>query len=326
MTTTTHPEFNDHTEALEVAKAFAGKIRAKTILVTGVHVAGIGFATVQAFASHIDKLEAEFPNVDYRPLILDLSTQRTVRATAAELLSWDDIPVIDIIVNSAAIFIGPELTLNEDGLETQFATNHVGHFQFTCLLMPKLRKAVTAENNPKGATRIINVSSLSPTAARMRWSDIHYARKNKELPEDEQPPYEMHKQWVIADAQERSYLPMEGYNQGKVANVLFSVALNRRLYEQHGILSFALHPGVVDTEIIRDAAPDTKALAFKTLGAGAATSLVAALGPKLGLPTTKGDKENYGVYLVDCQISNLANSYSTSTLSAFLVRLRFRVG
>lgn len=49
MTTTTHPEFNDHTEALDVAKAFAVEIRGKTVLVTGVNVAGIGFTTVQAF-------------------------------------------------------------------------------------------------------------------------------------------------------------------------------------------------------------------------------------------------------------------------------------
>ena len=51
MTATTHPEFNEHTEALDVAKAFAGDISGKTILVTGANRAGIGFATVEAFVS-----------------------------------------------------------------------------------------------------------------------------------------------------------------------------------------------------------------------------------------------------------------------------------
>ncbi|KAI1659590.1 putative short-chain dehydrogenase [Daldinia decipiens] len=342
MTATTHPEFNDHTEALDVAKAFAGEIHGKTVLVTGVNVAGIGFTTVQAFASQypahiilasrtpskiqecIDKLKAEFPNVDYRSLILDLSTQRTVRAAAGELLSWSDIPTIDIIVNSAAIGNTPERTINEDGIEIQFATNHVGHFLFTCLIMPKLLKA--AERNPKGATRIINVSSLSPVSARMRWSDLNFEKKSKELPEDEQPPYEMHRRWGGVDIEEKAYLPLEGYNQGKVANVLFSIALNKRLYEKYGILSISLHPGVISTELAREVTQSTRDLIdswkkeghlyFKTLGAGSATSLVAALDPKLSLPETKGDKENHGVYLIDCQISDRANSYSTSSEGA----------
>ncbi|KAK6953473.1 hypothetical protein Daesc_005777 [Daldinia eschscholtzii] len=342
MTATTHPEFNERTEALDVAKAFAGEIRGKTILITGVNVAGIGFTTAQAFASQlpahiilasrtpskiqesIDKLKAEFPSVDYRALILDLSKQRTVRAAAAELLSWSDVPTIDIIVNSAAISNIPELTINEDGIEIQFATNHIGHFLFTCLIMPKLLKA--AEGNPKGATRIINVSSLSPVSARMRWSDLNYEKKSKELPEDERPSYEMHRRWGTVDVEEKTYLPLEGYNQGKVANVLFSIALNKRLYEKHGILSISLHPGIINTEISRDARQEVRDLIgswekegqlyFKTLGAGAATSLVAALDPKLGLPETKGDKENYGVYLADCQISDWVNSYSTSSEGA----------
>ncbi|KAI8963524.1 putative short-chain dehydrogenase [Daldinia sp. FL1419] len=342
MTTTTHPEFNDHTEALEVAKAFPERIRGKTILVTGVNVAGIGFTTVQAFASQspahiilasrtlskihecIDKLKAEFPNVDYRPLILDLSTQKTVRAAATELLSWSDIPTVDIVVNSAAISGIPERTINEDGIEIQFATNHVGHFLFTCLIMPKLLKA--AEGNPKGATRIINVSSLSPVSARPRWSDVNFEKKSKELPEDEQPPYEMHRRWGLVEVEDKSYIPLEAYNQGKVANVLFSIALNKRLYEKYGILSISLHPGVISTELSRDATQSTRDLIdswkkggqiyFKTLGGGSATSLVAALDPKLGLPETKGDKENYGVYLIDCQVSDRANSYSTSSEGA----------
>jgi NAD(P)-dependent dehydrogenase (short-subunit alcohol dehydrogenase family) len=220
----------------------------------------------------------------------------------------------------------PKLTLSEDGIEIQFATNHIGHFLFTSLIMPKLIKA--AEGKTKGATRIVNVSSLSPTFGGIRWSDIMYEKINKTLPEAEQPPYEMHKIFGAVDPEEKSYLPLEGYNQSKIANVLFSVAANKRLYEKYGILSFALHPGVIHTELSRYASPETHAalkkmgnqpwMVYKTLGAGAATTLVAATDPQLGLPALRAEDgyENYGVYLIDCQVSDQANSRSTSSLEA----------
>jgi NAD(P)-dependent dehydrogenase (short-subunit alcohol dehydrogenase family) len=112
----------------------------------------------------------------------------------------------------------PERTLSEDGIEMQFTTNHIGHFLSTSLIMPKLIRA--AESSPKGATRVIIVISLSPTVAGIRWSDINFEKINKELPEAEQPPYEMHGRWGTVNPEEKSYLPLEGYNQSKVANVL----------------------------------------------------------------------------------------------------------
>ncbi len=110
--------------------------------------------------------------MDYRALELDLSSQKAVREAAAEPLSWKDVPIIDILVNNAAVMNIPERTLSEDGIELQFAINHLGHSLFTCLIMPKLLKA--AKGSPEGATRVINVTSLSPTVAAMRWSDIKF--------------------------------------------------------------------------------------------------------------------------------------------------------
>lgn len=259
--------------------------------------------------------------MDYRPLILDLSKQKAVRAAAAELLSWSDVPTLDIIVNSAGVMLIPERTISEDGIEMHFATNHIGHFLFSCLVMPKLIKA--SESNPKGATRIINVSSGSPTVSQMRWSDVNFEKKNKDLPVEEQPPYQLHKMWGETDMEERSYLPLEGYNQSKVANILFGIGLNKRLYEKYGILSLGLHPGVIRTELVRDTLPktitaikslfDSGVFKYRTLGAGGATSLVAVLDPKLGLPETKGEVENYGAYLSDCQISVKARPQAVSS-------------
>ncbi|KAI1131016.1 putative short-chain dehydrogenase [Nemania abortiva] len=342
MPATTHPEFNGKTEALEVAKAFSEGIRGKTVLVTGGNADGIGFSTCQAFASQspahliiasrtlskiercIEILKAQYPNVDYRPLIVDLSSQKSVRAAAANLLSWTDVPVINIIVNSAGVMGLPERTLSEDGIEMHFATNHIGHWLLTCSLMPKLIKA--AEASPKGATRVINVSSASPKVAAMRWSDINFEKLNKDLPKEEQPSYAFIERWGYKDVQNKSYVGLEGYNVSKVANVLFGIGANERLYEKYGILTLALHPGVIPTELGRNFPPEilaeiqnmakTGVYTYKTLGAGASTSLVAALDPKLGPGVTKDGKENYGAYLDNCQICDEALPTSVSSAGA----------
>ncbi|KIW04829.1 uncharacterized protein PV09_04012 [Verruconis gallopava] len=341
MTATTHRDFGPDTEALDVAKAFKEQIRGKTILVTGVNRGGIGFTTAQAFASQapahliitgrnpakiqesIDAMRSEYPDVDYRPLNLDLSSQKAVRAAAVQVLAWEDIPTIDIVVNSAGIMNLPERTLNEDGIEMHFGTNHIGHFLFVNLIMPKILAA--ARKNARGATRVVNVTSLSPTVARMRWSDMNFEVANKDLPEAERPPYEMLRQWGTVDVENKKYVPIEAYNQSKVANVLFSVGLNDRLYEQYGILSFAVHPGIVWTESARYVDDATRAtirafverLGSKTLGAGSSTSLVAAMDASLGPPRkAAGGKDNLGVYLVDCQISDAAHPLAVSSSEA----------
>ncbi|KAL8787729.1 MAG: hypothetical protein Q9213_002049 [Squamulea squamosa] len=341
MIAATYPEFDQKTEGLKVAETFAGAIRGKTILVTGVNHNGIGYSTCHAFASQspsrliiagrspskiqesIDALKDHFPKVDYRALQLNLSGQGSVRKAAAEVISWNDVPTIDILVNNAAVMNIPERTLSEDGIEIQFATNHIGHFLFTCLIMPKLLEA--AKGNPKGATRVTNVTSGSPTVASMRWSDINHEKINKELPEAEQPPYHVHKHWGVTDPEEKSYLPLEGYNQSKVANVLFSIGMNKRLYEKYGIFSTAVHPGVIRTELSRYAPPEALAaiekmnengtISFKTLGAGAATTLVAATDPQLGMSKleAKEGKENHGAFMMDCQISDQARDLAVSS-------------
>jgi NAD(P)-dependent dehydrogenase (short-subunit alcohol dehydrogenase family) len=339
MTATTHPEYNSETEALDVAKAFPEAIRGKTVLVTGVNLKGIGFATAQAFASQapahlilagrnksklqecIEELKKEYPNLDYRALILDLSSQKAVRIAAQEVLSWNDVPSIDILVNNAGVASIPKRTLSEEGIEMTFATNHIGHFLFTCLIMPKLIQA--AKVNPKGATRIVNVSSRAAEVNGIRWSDLNFEKKSRELPDDEQPNYTVHKLWGITDGQDLSYIPWEAYIQSKAANVLLSIALTKRLYEEYGILSVAPHPGVIATELTRHSTKEQmdaiKAreqrgeFSYKTLGQGAATTLVAAVDPKLGVSETRDGKEGYGAYLMDCQISQNAHPRAKSS-------------
>ncbi|KFY12712.1 hypothetical protein V492_03705, partial [Pseudogymnoascus sp. VKM F-4246] len=271
-THTTHPEYSAQTSALTVASAFSTSIKGKTILITGVNKNGIGFATAEALASQspshlilagrtpakltesIDALRASYPDVDYRALEVDLSRQTSVRAAATEVLGWSDIPELNIVINSAGVMFVPERTLSEEGIEMHFATNHIGHFLLTCLLMPKLIAAAKA--NPRGATRVVNVSSLSPTVSKMRWSDINFDVPNKNLPEVEQPNYDVLRMWATESPEEKSYVPVDAYSQSKVANVLFGIGLTARVFEKHGILSLGLHPGIIQTELGRTVASE----------------------------------------------------------------------
>ena len=271
----------------------------------------------------IDALKSQYPDVDYRPLEINLSSQKSVRAAAAELMSWSDVPTVNFVINSAGIMLLPKRIISEDGIELTLATNHIGHFLFTCLIMPKLIKA--AEDN-KGPTRIVNVTSGSPRAVAIRWSDHNFEKTSKDLPEAERPPYALHKMWGSKDPENMSYIPLEAYNQSKVANVLFSIGANQKLFEKYGIVSLAVHPGVIKTELGRNA--ETSALeaidsmvkngafTYKSLGAGSSTTLVAALDPKLGPGEQSHDKQNYGTWLMDCQITTLACPLAESNAEA----------
>ncbi|KAJ5084537.1 hypothetical protein NUU61_009116 [Penicillium alfredii] len=362
MAATTHPEFNANTEAFQVAEAFPQAIRGKTVLVTGVNRNGIGFTTSQAFVNaiqlldttiiliaeqasqspthliitgrspvkiqdSINALKEKWPEVTYHGLQVDLSIQKSVRDAAAKVMGWSDVPTIDIIVNSAGIMSGEkERVLSEDGVEMHFATNHIGHWLFTCLIMPKLIKA--AEKNPAGATRIVNVTSASPQVSGIRWSDMNFEKKNKDLPIEEQPEYEWFRLWGYTSLKEMTYTPLDGYNRSKVANVLSGIAANKRLFGQHGILALAVHPGVIATELGRTLPEETLQevgqmleqglFTFKTLGAGSSTSMVAALDPKLaqGVGETRNGSENWGSYLDDCQISGQGHSLAVSSNEA----------
>lgn len=274
----------------------------------------------------IDALRQNYPDVDYRTLQMDLSHQISVRTAAAEFNSWTDVPKVDILINTAGVMGIQERTLTEEGIEMHLATNHVGHFLFTSLIMAKLIKA--SEGQEKGATRIVNVSARSATVSAMRWSDMTFDIKNVDLPDAEQPNYEYMDGWGYTDARNRAYIPVDGYHRSKVANVLFGIGANKRLFERYGILSVGLHPGVIATELDRNFPEKTieqiKLMAlhgfmsYKTLGAGAATSLVAALDPKLAenVGETKGGLANWGAYMEDCQISGKALPLAVSNSEA----------
>lgn len=200
----------------------------KTVVITGGN-AGIGKATAVALAkkgasivitsrteqkakdaiAEIAKLSGN-NRIDF--VTMDLSSQRSVREAAEKLRA--KCPKIDVLINNAGCYFS-ELELNEDGLEMQFATNHLGHFLLTNLLMDNIKAADKA--------RIVNLSSIAHKSTReLDLSDINY--------------------------QKQKYDGWKSYSRSKFCNILFTKELAKRL-EGTGITVNAVHPGGVRTEI-----------------------------------------------------------------------------
>jgi NAD(P)-dependent dehydrogenase (short-subunit alcohol dehydrogenase family) len=196
---------------------------------------------------------------------LELASLANVRAFAPRFLERH--PVLHVLVNNAGVMACPFLK-TEDGFEMQFGTNHLGHFLMTCLLVPALRRGAPS--------RIVSVSSRGHQLSEVVFDDVHFERR----------PYQ---KWL-------------SYGQAKTANVLFAVGLERRL-AAHGVHANALHPGAIMTELGRHLEPaDIEMLMsrnpisnFKSVEAGAATSVFAASAPEL--------EGRGGLYLEDCGVA-----------------------
>ncbi|KAE8158284.1 NAD(P)-binding protein [Aspergillus tamarii] len=322
--------FGPLTPAAEIAAAFPDAIQGKTIVVTGVSLNSLGLATAAGFASQspanliltgrsVDKIQASisylkthYPDVKYHALIMDLSSQSSVRAAAEKVNDDDTIPTIDILVNNAGVMAIPTLTLSEDGIETSFATNHLGHFLFTNLVLPKIIKAAQTSPTP---TRIINVTSFGHQFSPVRFSDINFSKLPAELPEEERPDLQKTEFFIGSSHSEDRYYGFFSYAQSKTANILYSISLNQKLGEKYGISSFAVHPGAVNTNINRHATPSEieQALkrveelgltsAQKTPEQGANSSVLAAVDPNLP-PVNISEDEARGVYIADCKVDD----------------------
>jgi NAD(P)-dependent dehydrogenase (short-subunit alcohol dehydrogenase family) len=177
------PQYNAQTTASELVAEFASSIKAKTILITGVSPGGLGavFATAVAKASPgllilagrsvaraaetANAIAELYPNVQTRTLHLDLGSLQGVRDAAATVHAWDDVPAIDVLVNNAGI-MAVDYGLSPDGVELQFATNHLGHYLLTNLLMNKI---LAAE-----APRVVCLSSDGHRFGHLRFDDYNF--------------------------------------------------------------------------------------------------------------------------------------------------------
>ncbi|MDJ0925599.1 MAG: oxidoreductase [Acidimicrobiia bacterium] len=213
----------------------------KTIFITGANT-GIGFEAAKVFAGkgarvllgcrNIEKGKAALariadahPGADIDLVEIDLSDLASVHK-AVEVIARE--PRLDVLVNNAGVMWNPK-TITKDGFESQFGINHLGHFALTGLLLPKL------EATPN--SRIVTVSSTGHRLGNgdLFWDDIN------------------------AD---REYHPRKRYYASKLANLLFTYELDRRLQARESkTIAVAVHPGGSDTELGRHV---TGAMGFVT--------------------------------------------------------------
>jgi NAD(P)-dependent dehydrogenase (short-subunit alcohol dehydrogenase family) len=191
----------------------------------------------------------------YRQLLVaELPPGLTDRDSIDALVAAWDGP-LDILVNNAGAMAIPELTLAPDGHETQFSTNHLGHFALALGLHDALARA--------GKARIVSVSSSGHLRSPVIFDDIDFALR----------PYE----------------PLLAYGQSKAANVLFAVGVTER-WGGDGIIANALMRGGIETNLQRYMPPNyikerpaesSGTISLKTAEQGAATSVLLASSPQL---------------------------------------------
>lgn len=234
-------KFGFETTGEEAASALSSNIQGKTIIITGVSPRSLGYETARVIAiqepkllvlagrssAKLQEVEKELkeaaPGVNIRQLILDLESQEAVRKAAEEVNGWKDVPTVDILLNNAGIMAQPyQLTM--EGIESQFGTNHIGHFLFTQLIIGKVLAAGEGK-------RIVNVSSNAYAMGPVRFDDYNF--------------------------QKSEYNPWASYAQSKSANVLYSKALAQK-YKSKGLVAFSLHPGAIWTNLGLHAKDDLK--------------------------------------------------------------------
>lgn len=113
-----------------------------------------------------DAIKKAVPGTATRQLILDLGSQAKARAAAEEVNSWTDVPTIDVVINNAGIMAQP-YSLTEDGIESQFGANHIGHFLFTQLIMGKILASGSG-------ARVVNLSSNGYKQGGVRFDDWNF--------------------------------------------------------------------------------------------------------------------------------------------------------
>jgi len=278
--------FGPHSTTDEVLAGF--DLRGKRILVTGAS-AGLGIETARSLAARgayvigavrdlakahratepvrvaAAQVEAA-PEGGFELVALDLASLASVRASADALVAVGR--PLDLIIANAGVMACPQ-GRTADGFETQFGTNHLGHFVF----INRLASLLSA------GARVVSLAS----------SGHRFADVDLEDPAFERSPYD----------------PFTAYGRSKTANILFAVELDRRL-RNRGVRATAVHPGVIQTELGRHLTPElierimppgaaATTLVFKSIPQGAATSVwsaVAAAAEAVG-----------GRYCEDCHVA-----------------------
>ncbi|KAL2019320.1 hypothetical protein VTK56DRAFT_9787 [Thermocarpiscus australiensis] len=293
--------YNFETTASDVVKDVADQIKGKVILTTGVSPGGLGAAFVESIAAAepgllilagrrlakvqetADAITSRHPGAKgkVRLLELDLGSLAAVRRAAEVVNGWDDVPRIDVLVNNAGV-MGIEYARSADGVEMTLATNHLGPFLFTNLVMGKL----LAADRP----RVVMLSSEGHRWSPIRWGDYNFQDG-------------------------ATYNKWQAYGQSKTANMLTALALADKLGPKR-LLAFSVHPGFaptnLDAHISGGFAAEVPAIhqldvllgnvegpvPFRSPECCAANHVFAAFGPGSEL------EGHNGAYLTDCRIAD----------------------
>jgi NAD(P)-dependent dehydrogenase (short-subunit alcohol dehydrogenase family) len=303
---TSNSGYNKHTTAVEVAAGFKERIRGRYFAVTGAN-SGLGLETARVLVKEggnvimlgrdLKRCEAaraeiikEFPGSNISVMHLDLSSLKSIQDFAAKFVE-SNMP-LHVLINNAGVMAVPK-SKTKDGIEMQFGTNHVGHFYLTRLLLPILETTGTVED----PARVVNVSSnfnlLVAPAEGILFDDLD-AKKN--------------------------YNAWSRYGQSKLANILFTVDFQKK-YAGKTVAFTCLHPGrIANTGLTRSIGLCTLLSVFsahrpnpklslsrgfsffggKSIAAGAATTLVCALDPKI----------EFGRYYSDCQLGDEVHEFA----------------
>jgi NAD(P)-dependent dehydrogenase (short-subunit alcohol dehydrogenase family) len=269
----------------------AGKI----VIVTGAN-SGIGFEAAKAFAQKgaqtilacrstekaqaaLDQIQAEIPGAKAEIMQLDLASLNSIGKFAAQFKARHD--RLDLLLNNAGIMMTP-YGLTEDGFERQFGTNHLGHFTLTGLLIDLLL------NTP--GSRIVNVSSNGHRMGDMDFDNLMFENG-------------------------KGYSPVRAYGRSKLANLLFTYELQRRM-EAIGAntIATAAHPGLSNTDLA-DHIPAARVFrplmgfTLQSAAMGALPSLRAAVDPSarggeyFG-PSGKGQRRGHPVLVESNEASH----------------------
>jgi NAD(P)-dependent dehydrogenase (short-subunit alcohol dehydrogenase family) len=239
--------------------------KGRTVVVTGANT-GIGFEAAKVLAArgasvvlavrNLDKgkdaaarITAASPGADVTVRRLDLTSLESVRQAADEIRGTQ--PKIDLLINNAGVMYTPR-ERTADGFDLQFGTNHLGHFAFTGLLLDLLL--------PVPDSRVVTISSVGhKVLAKIDFDDLNW---------------------------DKGYSRIRAYGQSKLANLMFTYELQRRLSGKGKTIAVAAHPGGSNTELGRNS-PRAIRAALAVLGPlvaqsaemGALPTLRAATGP-----------------------------------------------
>jgi len=278
-------------------------LKGRTVLVTGGY-SGLGQETARAMAArgaHVilsgrdaTKLSATADEIatatgaKVETLVADLSSLASIRAAGEE--ARERFAHIDILINNAGVMASP-MSRTADGFETQFGTNHLGHFQLTKELMPLLEKG--------SRQRIVNLSSRGHHFGGVDFDDPNF--------------------------EHRDYDKWRSYGQSKTANILFTRGLEDRFGGQ-GMHAYAVHPGGIQTNLGRHMDEQDRewimgrmqklaeenpgaVQGWKTIPQGAATTCWAATEDEL--------EGRGGVYCEDCHVAEIDDANPTGGVRSY---------